>query len=144
MAERAFNTQRPPFDVELYARESEARVEVTPDSRRTTEPPPPEHAELRESCREVRVAIAPQPADRVVGVASLTATPTLGAVAVPLVSREDYEWFELDERSRAVLELVDDRLIVEQILAATHTPIADGINLFDRLAGLGLVAFRTV
>jgi hypothetical protein len=141
MAERAL-TERPPFDVERYARESEARIEVVPDSRRTTEPPPPEHSNLRESCRELRVSVPPQPDVNVGGAASLTSTPTLGAVAVPLVAREDYAWFDLDERGRAIVSIIDDQLIVEEVLEATHTPVSEGIAVFDRLARLGLVAFR--
>lgn len=140
MAERAL-TQRPPFDVEQYARESDEHVEVAPDSRRATEPPPPEHANLRESCRDLRAAIAPPGTERVSAV-PVSSTPALGAVAVPLLSREDYEWFELDDRARAIIAIVDDQLIVEEILAATHTPIADGIAVFTHLADLGLVGFR--
>lgn len=142
MAERALSTQRPPFDVERYARESESGVEAAPNSTRATEPPPPEHTDLRESCRDLRAAIAPKPGDRTSEVVALSYTPALGAVAVPLLSPEDYDWFELDERSRAIVALVDDNLIVEEILAATHTPIPDGIAVFTHLAGLGLVAFR--
>lgn len=143
MAERAV-TQRPPFDVERYARESDGSVEieVSPDSRRTTEPPPPEHENLRESCRDLKAAIAPQPAEPIVGLASLTDTPTLGAVAVPLVSAEDSSWFELDERARAIVAIVDDRLIVEEILTATRTPVPQGLEVLTHLAHLGLVAFR--
>jgi hypothetical protein len=141
MAERAL-TQRPPFDVERYARDSENGIESAPDSKRATEPPPPEHTNLRESCRDLRAAIAPQPSDHPSGVVPLTYTPALGAVAVPLLSPEDYDWFELDERSRAIVAIVDDDLIVEEILAATHTPIPDGIAVFAQLARLGLVAFR--
>lgn len=141
MAERAL-TARPPFDVERYARESDTQVEVAPDSRRATEPPPPEHTNLRESCRDLRAAIAPQGNDCPGDVALLTSTPTLGAVAVRLVGLEDLEWFELDERARAVVAVVDDSLIVEEILAATHTPIPDGVAVFAQLARLGLVAFR--
>jgi hypothetical protein len=141
MAERAL-TLPPPFDIERYARESEDVLEAAPNSTRDTEPPPPEHASLRESCRDLKSAIAPVATEHVSAVASLTDTPALGAVAVPLVSREDYDWFELDERSRAIVAIVDDSLIVEEILAATHTPIADGIAVFAQLARLGLVAFR--
>jgi hypothetical protein len=141
MAER-LPTERPPFDVERYARESEARIEAVPESRRDTEPPPPEHTNLRESCRDLRAALAPQPDEGAGRARSLTPTPTLGAVAVPLVAREDHEWFELDDRGRAIMGLVDDQLIVEEILAATHTTIPDGIALFAHLARLGLVAFR--
>jgi hypothetical protein len=141
MAERAL-TERPPFDVERYARESEARIEVLPDSRRSTEPPPPEHTNLRESCRDLRVAVASQQADPGEEVAPLTSTPTLGAVAVSLVGHDDYEWFDLDDRGRSIMAIVDGQLIVEEILAATHTPVPDGIALFDQLAQAGLVAFR--
>jgi hypothetical protein len=141
MAERAL-TERPPFDVESYARESEARLEILPDSRRSTEPPPPEHANLRESCRELRVSAAPQPDVLVSGATSLTSSPTLGAVAVPLVARDDYAWFDLDDRGRAIVARIDDKLIVEEILAATHTPASEGIAIFEQLARLGLVAFR--
>jgi hypothetical protein len=141
MAERAL-TERPPFDVERYARESEARSEVVPDSKRTTEPPSPEHTNLRESCRDLRAAMAAQQGDRPSVDASLTSTPTLGAVAVSLVGREDSEWFDLDDRARAIVAIIDDELIVEEILAATHTPIPEGIELFAQLARLGLVGFR--
>lgn len=140
MAERAL-TERPPFDVERFARESETRVEAAPDSRRATEPPPPEHTNLRESCKDLLTAIAPQAGDRPSGVL-LAPTPTLGAVAVRLVSREDLEWFELDERGRAIVAIVDDHLIVEEILAATHMPISDGIAVLAHLARLGILAFR--
>jgi hypothetical protein len=141
MAERVL-TERPPFDVERYARESEARIEVAPDSRRDTEPPPPEHTNLRESCRDLRAALAAQPDEGAGRARSLTPTPALGAVAVPLVAQEDHEWFDLDDRGRAILAIVDDHLIVEEILAATHTTVPDGIALFAHLARLGLVAFR--
>jgi hypothetical protein len=141
MAERAL-TERPPFDVERYARESEARIEVLPDSRRSTEPPPPEHTDLRESCKDLRVAVASEPADQAGEVTSLTKTPTLGAVVVSLVGHDDYEWFDLDDRGRAIVDIIDGQLIVEEILAATHTPVPEGIALFAKLAQLGLVAFR--
>lgn len=141
MAERAL-TERPPFDVERYARESEDGVQAAPDSTRATEPPPPEHGNLRESCRDLRAAIAPLAGEHPSEVVALSNTPALGAIAVPLLSPEDYEWFELDERSRAIVAIVDDQLIVEEILAATHTPIPDGIAVFANLARLGLVAFR--
>ena len=144
MGERAL-TERPPFDPESYARESEVRVEtLVPPSARGTQPPPPEHANLRESCKDLRQSVPADASARVSGVSLLTSTPALGAVAVPLVGREDFDWFELDERGRSVVALIDDQLIVEEILAATHTPIADGIALFAQLAGLGLVAFRPV
>jgi hypothetical protein len=141
MAERA-RTERPPFDVERYARESEARIEVLPDSRRDTVPPPPEHKNLRESCRDLRAAIPSLQSESADGDASLTSTPTLGAVVVLLVGRDDTEWFDLDDRGRAVMAIVDDQLIVEEILAATHTPVPEGIELFANLAQLGLVGFR--
>ncbi|HEX8793442.1 MAG TPA: hypothetical protein VF765_21015 [Polyangiaceae bacterium] len=140
MPERAV-TERPPFDVERYARESE-EIEVAPDSRRATEPPPPEHTNLRESCRDLRAALAPLASEHVSDAQPLTYTPALGAVVVPLLSPEDYEWFELDDRARSIIAIVDDQLIVEEILAATHTSIPDGIALFTQLATLGLVAFR--
>lgn len=143
MAERAL-TLPPPFDIERYARESEDVLEAAPNSTRDTEPPPPEHASLRESCRDLKSAIAPQVTEHTSGVIAISSTPALGAVAVPLVSPEDYDWFELDERSRAIVALVDDNLIVEEILAATHTPISDGIAVFAKLASLGLVGFRAV
>jgi len=141
MAERA-RTERPPFDVERYARESEARIEITPDSRRDTVPPPPEHTNLRESCRDLRAAIAPQPGEQPASDASIATTPTLGAVVVSLVGRDDSEWFDLDDRARAIVAIVDGELIVEEILAATHTPIPDGIEIFAQLARLGIVGFR--
>ena len=141
MAERA-RTERPPFDVERYARESEAHIEITPDSRRDTVPPSPEHTNLRESCRDLRAAIAPQPGEQPASDASIATTPTLGAVVVSLVGRDDSEWFDLDDRARAIVALVDGELIVEEILAATHTPIPDGIEIFAQLARLGIVGFR--
>ncbi len=133
-------TDRPPFDVEHYARESEARIEAAkaPDSRRDTSPPPSVHGRLRDSCKDLAVAQR----DGESGVTALTSTPALGAVAVPLVSDEDIGWYDLGDSGRAVLEHVDDRLIVEEILAVTHVPIPEGIAVFQRLAQLGLVAFR--
>jgi hypothetical protein len=141
MAERA-RTERPPFDVERYARESEARIEITPDSRRDTVPPPPEHTNLRESCRDLRAAIAQQPGEHPASDASIATTPTLGAIVVSLVGRDDSEWFDLDDRARAIVAIIDGELIVEEILAATHTPIPEGIELFAQLARLGIVGFR--
>jgi hypothetical protein len=141
MVERA-RTERPPFDVERYARESEARIEIVPDSRRDTVPPSPEHTNLRESCRDLRAAIAPTEGQQPGSEAPITSTPTLGAVVVSLVGRDDSEWFDLDDRARAIVAIVDGDLIVEEILAATHTPIPEGIELFTQLAGLGIVGFR--
>jgi hypothetical protein len=141
MAERAL-TERPPFDVERYARESEARIEVLPESRRTTEPPPPEHTNLRESCRDLRASVGALQGDSATAETSLTSTPTLGAVAVSLVGRDDCEWFDLDDRARAIVAIIDDELIVEEILASTHTPIPEGIAIFAQLARLGIVGFR--
>jgi hypothetical protein len=132
-------TERPPFDVVGYARDSEERLQ----SRSATAPPPAEHAALRDSCKEVHAATDEQGAhERPSGKTLLTSAPSLGAVAVPLAAREDFDWFDFGDHGRAIVASIDDRLTVEEILVATGAPIPAGLAVFHELARQGLVAFR--
>jgi hypothetical protein len=67
-------------------------------------------------------------------------SPHLDAVPVLLVPRENLEVLGSDTPAWRVLSLVDDTRTVHEILTLTKTEIAEGIALFQRLAGVGLVA----
>lgn len=139
-------TERPAFDVDGYARESEQRLRASRPSWRPTAPPPAEHVSLCDSCRDLPAAeggVEERADGRADGRALLTSRPTLGAVAVPLASPEDFAWFDFGDHGRAVIEAVDDRRTVEEILLATETPLSDGLLVFGELARQGLVAFRS-
>jgi hypothetical protein len=133
-------TERPPFDVEEYVRESEARLLIAPSGQHATMPPPPEHASLRDSCKELTAA----PDDDEAGGGTLDpkrVTPTLDAVAVLLMAQDDLDWLDIDAESRALIALVDDQRIVEEILVRTKTDVARGIAMLEKLALEGVVAF---
>ncbi len=73
------------------------------------------------------------------GVAS--ASPTLDAVPVLLLSPGAVEAMQLDPRARILVEHVNDERTVEQILATTRMDPVDGTILFEQLADEGIVAF---
>ncbi len=139
-------TERPPFDLDEYVRDSEARLQIAPPAKLpanapSTQPPPPEHASLLDSCKQLPVA--PSDGDEA-GSSTLDprrVTPTLDAVAVLLLTADDLEWLDLDAEARALIALVDDQLIVEEILTLTKTDVVRGIAIFERLAAEGVVAF---
>ncbi len=140
-------TERPPFDLEEYVRDSEARLQIAPPAKLpanspSTQPPPPEHASLLDSCKQLPVA--PGDGDEADGSSPLDprrVTPNLDAVAVLLLTADDLEWLELDAEARAFIALVDDQRIVEEILTLTKTDVVRGIAIFERLAAEGVVAF---
>jgi hypothetical protein len=130
-------TQQPPFDPEVFARESESQVEAAPVSKRPTVPPLPSYTNLRDSCREF-LALEPTTSET----AERTKTPTLSAVVDLLASMDDLEWFNLDTRARAIVTLIDGELIVEEILAVTHIDIDTGMAILAGMAHDGIVSFR--
>ena len=136
-------TERPPFDLDEYVRDSEAHLKIAPLTRTLsapTLPPPPEHASLRDSCKELAAA----PDDDTVGGGTLDpqrVTPTLDAVPVLLMAPDDLDWLDIDAESRALIALVDDTRIVEEILVLTKTDFARGITMLEKLAVEGVVAF---
>jgi hypothetical protein len=129
-------TEQPPFDPDEFARTSELRLEVAVALKQSTAPPPSAHGRLRDSCKDLRLN-PPVPGER------RTKTPTLGAVAVLLVSREDLAWFDLEPQARTLADLVDGEMIVEEILAIAHTDVDRGIAVFRQLAAQSVVEFRT-
>lgn len=56
------------------------------------------------------------------------------------MSRE-FDAFDLDPRARTLLDHVDEKATVEEILVATNAGIVEGLGLFERLAESGIVAF---
>jgi hypothetical protein len=140
-------TERPPFDLDEYVRDSEARLHIAPAkvpaNSPSTQPPPPEHASLLDSCKQLPVA--PSDGDETDGSSSTLdprrITPNLDAVAVLLLTADDLEWLDLDAEARALIALVDDQRIVEEILTQTKTDVVRGIAIFERLAAEGVVAF---
>ncbi len=64
----------------------------------------------------------------------------LDAVPVLLVPREGLDVLGTDTPAWRLLSLVDDARTVHEILALTKTDVADGIALFERLAGEGILA----
>jgi hypothetical protein len=140
-------TERPPFDLEEYVRDSEARMLVAPPapipaSTPSTQPPPPEHASLLDSCKQLPVAAGDGDAAGEGGALDpRRVTPNLDAVAVLLLTADDLEWLDLDAEARAFVALVDDQRIVEEILTLTKTDIVRGIAIFERLAAEGVLAF---
>jgi hypothetical protein len=130
-------TQQPPFDPDVFARESESHIETAPVSKRPTVPPLPSYTNLRDSCREFAASesTTSETAER-------TKTPTLSAVVDLLTSMDDLAWFNLDARARAIVTVIDGELIVEEILAVTHIDIDTGIAILAVMAQDGIVAFR--
>jgi hypothetical protein len=139
-------TERPPFDLEEYVRESEAHLQIAPPARLpannpSTQPPPPEHASLLDSCKQLPAAEGGVEADGGGTLDPRRVTPNLDAVAVMLLTADDLEWLDLDAEARAFVALVDDQRIVEEILTLTKTDVVRGIAIFERLAAEGVVAF---
>jgi hypothetical protein len=64
----------------------------------------------------------------------------LDAVPVLLVPRDSLDVLGSDTPAWRVLSLVDDTRTVHEILTLTKTEVTEGIALFERLAGVGLVA----
>jgi hypothetical protein len=101
--------------------------------------PATDHTGLRDDrdatseCNSSTVEIAALPSRREV--------PTLSAIPVVLVSREDVARFPIDPQARALIALVNDERSVEEILVATKTDLVVGLGLFEHLAHSGLVAF---
>jgi len=67
--------------------------------------------------------------------------PTLSAIPVLLVARDDIARYPVDPQARALIALVNDEASIEEILVKTKTDLVVGLGLFERLAGDGLVAF---
>jgi len=120
-------TQQPPFDPDVFARESESHIETAPVSKRPTVPPIPSYTNLRDSCRQFP---ASEPATS--ETAERTKTPTLSAVVDLLASTDDLEWFNLDGPARAIVTVIDGALIVEEILGHRPTPWSDAPSLRRR------------
>jgi hypothetical protein len=68
-------------------------------------------------------------------------TPTLDSIPVLLVASEDLDGLNLEWRARMLMNLVNDRARVGEILVATHMDVVEGAALFRQLAEDGLVAF---
>jgi hypothetical protein len=137
-------TERPPFDPDDYARESEERLQAGLESRHQTAPPPAEHAALRDSCKQAQAtagaySFAGEPTGNEEEEPRLDPMPSLGAIPVSLAAPEDFEWFDLGDHGRAIVASIDDRRTVEEILAATGTPLAEGLAVFHELVRQGLV-----
>ena len=67
--------------------------------------------------------------------------PTLSAIPVLLVVRDDFARLPIDPQARALIALVNDERSVEEILVATKTDLVVGLGLFEELASNSLVAF---
>jgi hypothetical protein len=133
-------TQAPPFDPETYARDSEHMlVSTVCESAPPTAPPAEIHARLRESCKDLRAAL--QPAEARGRDSRMVREPTLDAVVVLMIARADLEWFDLNPLAKTIAAAVDDEMIVEELLAVTHTDIAQGLAALEALAAAGVVAF---
>jgi hypothetical protein len=109
-------TVRPPFDPEVFARESDSKVhDALPPSARPTVPPA-------------------NPAGT--HAASPTDVPTLA------VAREDLEWFDLSPSARELLLHINGRDAVDALAERARSPVTEVLRELARLADEGLVTWR--
>jgi hypothetical protein len=109
-------TVRPPFDPEVFARESDSKVhDALPPSARPTVPPAgpaSPHA------------------------AGPTDVPTLA------VAREDLEWFDLSPSARELLLHINGHDAVDTLAERAQSPVTEVLRELARLADEGLVTWR--
>lgn len=138
------DTIEPPFDPATYARESERMLPVEVASGTgLAAPRTPSFAESDEDVptRRRHPSSAGHPSEMRVAQASrpmLEAGPDL----VPFVtaSREDIEWFDLDDEYRTILAAVDGTSPLGAVLLRAQVP--DAITLLSELSRMGIVQFR--
>jgi hypothetical protein len=55
-------------------------------------------------------------------------------------SREDIEWFDLDENARTILAAIDGKSALGEVLLRVTVP--DAITILSELGRMGIVQFR--
>jgi hypothetical protein len=162
-------TVNPPFDVEMFARESDSKVRSIGG-----QPSPPDAPEITGEAFEDPVAqmrerfalgdytgalelaeliLTDEPGnldaaecgeDCRTALESMLASRLGSLDGVPIVSvpRSQLRWLSLDHRAGFVLSLVDDSSTVEMILDVCGMPKLDALRILDDLVRQKIISFR--
>jgi hypothetical protein len=119
-------TARPPFDPEVFAKESDTaitgrRPEI--DSDMPTNP--------RANVGRLLANLAPA-----AGQISLEQVPFV------VMAREDVAWFGLDDRAAELLSRINGTTTVQGLLASGEFIVTDAFRILGDLARDGIIAFR--
>jgi hypothetical protein len=126
-------TVRPPFDPEVFARESESRLRVAHVAT---------HVPVASPMDDADAPPTSQSATRLTAAGATADLPADEAVPFVAVSPEELEWFELDADAKAVLGIVNGERSIGHIADALGIGPTVASAVLVRLSHENIVGFR--